>query len=1403
MCDNTELPDAHIARLQKIRKQNDPNSTSFANTLHNNIHTALKGENKFILELLQNADDAPISDNETSVHILQMDEYLVFIHTGKPFSHQDVEKICDNAQDRFTDKSSDLNKTGYKGIGFKSIFSIAKRVHIMSAKDYSFRFDEDYFAQKNTVDSKYPWPVIPLWTDFNEIPSKIIPEVKKLNLPEHATFFILTLREQEDVHQQVALFKDYPPNILFLRNISKISFSSASNKWQLSRHKINNQQLRIDIDNKPSSYWFLHHFDFDINPSIKAAMLKLKDVECPQRLKEATQSRMTLAVAITEDGHLNRIQTGRFFCSLPTQVQCEIPALINADFLLNAERTQLVENVWNKFLINKIAGFMFEWMAELAKSDMYISQILTIFPPMQLSYRNAWFSQAYQSSFEIAKNSIAFLPDYYDKNRLLKLAEACHDSTGFFKAFPEVKSTLPLINNAVKNINVIMAHIQKVININDVFLLLPSYITADSTLEFQEKILLFFNQNNLTMEQKKTLYNNIELFNESEKLKSIKVLYFKSDGVEFPFKLEVEFIHPALYKNSGIKNFLTDLGVKSFDAINFIRDRLVPMINDNKLEVSNYIKAHAFLLNYQESFSDYDHVWTVFKKIPVYLSSEKMTYADGCYLAHVYNPKFDVELLPISPLDIYVSHGYLKINSNLEKWRGYFLKLGMVEEPTLRVLPRVSADDIKRMLLTLGDLYIKYLMAQYKIESENFEIENFHYIELLDYVKDSIYASQYFWPNITKCYNVLIKNPSYLRINNQRIKILSIIQYAFHMHEVSMTENNECFKSRELFTESIDENFKPFLKIAKFPVKIDTALANYLGFNTELSLTDCLNILTRLDESSDINISVYALVLRRILTLTSSARDIEDRKKQMRNWQGRLPAHDGTLQNKEQIHCFAITWAEINPSAYWLMQFKGFSQKDLLELSAIFSIDILTNEKAVVEFVNPKSEPTIKNIINERCHYLAVIMAKENKIDAKELLTKYQNAIAKVDFVVANELFLKHKDKPGIHLQNLFCYQKANVLYIDVAFGISSRTLLHISNFITELLSLNGKADELLSTIIELPQERLALLMSKEGYTQEVLHRSLNPAGAQSLPSESRLAAHTNKTSESMKDDSSSQASSSNPSQLERQSVEKLQYANALSQKPELKNQDDDDELGQGLSTRMQSMGLDSESERLPSTFTPDVSVVECLKNQAVMNNSLPNPEGFVETAHRSSLPPVKIGHVPVNTNREMNISSRSNSNSRSPAESQVLNEIGFWAEHYIFLFLHAHYAKKYPITETHDGFMFQAQNRRLGLVPYRLIWHNKQKESYGHEGHRDFTLLKGNEERAIEIKGTVCDRNQGAVVHVSEKEWQEMKQYKNHYYLYRVFNVGKKNISFSKIKDPARAVQNNQIPIQEVKLKW
>ena len=365
----------HIKTLHEQRAKNDKNSSTLAQTLETTIFTPFKSDHKFIFELLQNADDA--SDRkETEANIilkrsLNNRDYLIFSHSGRHFTEQDVEKICDNSQQHFQDKLISTKKIGYKGIGFKSVFSIADCVHIIS-DNYNFRFDQNYFSEKNKGGFSYPWPIIPIQNDE----SSLMPDIKSFVRKEHVTF-ILQIRSGMRIESEMQFIKENRNLMLFLKNVSKISLLDNLSSTNISVQAVGNVK-KFFINNLFVDSWLMEEVVFDIPQEASEFLKSLQDSECPQRLKAAVQTKIIFSAQITTEDKIIPIAKGQPFCYLPTQVNCGFPFFVNADFLLNSERSRIIDNRWNAFLMSYVGYGQLMFLAELTKHEEYHSQIFKL-----------------------------------------------------------------------------------------------------------------------------------------------------------------------------------------------------------------------------------------------------------------------------------------------------------------------------------------------------------------------------------------------------------------------------------------------------------------------------------------------------------------------------------------------------------------------------------------------------------------------------------------------------------------------------------------------------------------------------------------------------------------------------------------------------------------------------------------------------------------------------------------------------------------------------------------------------------------------------------------------------------------------------------------------------------------
>ncbi len=221
-------------QIQELFRQNSNynnpsqavNLASSLDTLSSDLYT---DSNRFIYELLQNADDSCKTINPIKVWVRLFENDLVIAHTGSAFSDLDVRGICNINNGT---KRSDLTKTGYKGIGFKAVFGQSKKVTIYSDNEY-FSFDSSYdhnwkwdvskkeWEIENDRKFSMPWQIIPIYSEKEDLSRDVTKFIKAVGA-NVAT--IISLSNTDETMEAIRTITQNPNTFIFLKNICQINF---------------------------------------------------------------------------------------------------------------------------------------------------------------------------------------------------------------------------------------------------------------------------------------------------------------------------------------------------------------------------------------------------------------------------------------------------------------------------------------------------------------------------------------------------------------------------------------------------------------------------------------------------------------------------------------------------------------------------------------------------------------------------------------------------------------------------------------------------------------------------------------------------------------------------------------------------------------------------------------------------------------------------------------------------------------------------------------------------------------------------------------------------------------------------------------------------------------------------
>ena len=338
--------------------ERDAKNTS--NALHAIMGDLYTETERFVFELLQNADDQPEDGEMVNVKLKTLEENLLFLHTGKPFTEDDVESISSIGD---STKKKDTEKTGYKGIGFKSVFSDADTVYIDSG-NFSFAFDRNspLYPEGANMD-EIPWQIKPIWEERYRLPKEVQKEDLYFLAPVGIALNVGS-EKIETYNDRISELLVKPQFTLFLRNVGEISFESKGRETITIRKQVTESGIVQITSNNISENWITKDYIIDIPAETKDAIQNEKLV--PAKLKEATKTKITFATKI-ENGTICPVDDAVLYTYLPTKVDdFGFKFLVNADFLTTASREQIhFKNIWNRFLFSQIGSSLLDWVKSL------------------------------------------------------------------------------------------------------------------------------------------------------------------------------------------------------------------------------------------------------------------------------------------------------------------------------------------------------------------------------------------------------------------------------------------------------------------------------------------------------------------------------------------------------------------------------------------------------------------------------------------------------------------------------------------------------------------------------------------------------------------------------------------------------------------------------------------------------------------------------------------------------------------------------------------------------------------------------------------------------------------------------------------------------------------------------
>lgn len=280
-------------------------------------------------ELLQNADDAGASEARVSVE----NDRFVFEHNGEDFIEAHFASIC---RFGYSNKRA-LHTIGFRGIGFKSTFSLGDRVELFTPT-LAVAFERARFTQPHWIDSRY------LTSGTTRV------EVAIANPLLH-----------REVEKNLEEWLKSPVSLLFFKKIRSLRIGDSEVHWQSLGTGPVAESEWMALGNKADDPFLLVRSGEEAFPD--------------EALDEIRKERM-LGAEDSGDFPPCRVEIvlgakGRLYVVLPTGVETELPFACNAPFIQDPARLKIKDpetSSTNRWLLKRAgelaASAMMEWLGQ-------------------------------------------------------------------------------------------------------------------------------------------------------------------------------------------------------------------------------------------------------------------------------------------------------------------------------------------------------------------------------------------------------------------------------------------------------------------------------------------------------------------------------------------------------------------------------------------------------------------------------------------------------------------------------------------------------------------------------------------------------------------------------------------------------------------------------------------------------------------------------------------------------------------------------------------------------------------------------------------------------------------------------------------------------------------------------
>lgn len=867
----------HIAAIQQRWLAADRRiAATTANALSDIINSVFGDPARIGYELLQNADDAARQEGlHIEVEFYLLDRHLLVQHNGKPFSPQDVEALCRYGApgkgpeaEAASEKQYDLKKTGYKGIGFKSVFNIADKVWVLS-DGYTFRFDKSHW-QMNAM----PWQIVPVFTPREEMPGEAKPYLR-----DGWVHFILEIRDFEDpktinlIKRKTALLFEKEHIILFLRHIMRVSMAFQDPRSgeivpyrELARR--NEEQIfTLEKQEKGAhpvrTRWQVSTFETPVPEAVRRALEPLDKRQCPEKLKRAEAIEISFAALLRDDNSIVPLDLPLLFSYLPTQKRYRFSFLANSNFLMNEARTELLDEAWNEFLFEQIGYYQFHWFRELAGDRRFrfeFAGLLVKYADSNPEPRN----RRLNAGVERARREVAFVP-VLDGGALRKAPETIIDQTELSTGLGDrqlvresfEEQQLEIADPNIKQIDNLISVGARQFGrqqLRDAIRQSNRYRKPEENIRLVEFLFKRIKSIPNLAEQidwEEVLSDTPFLLSQEKALREPRELYLPVENPELPFSLPMAFLHKKAFEalaseNKTLREWLLHLGAALPRPAEIIRRGVFALIREGEVAAGNAIAIGRYIFRHylQLSGSELDKL----SELPVLAIRNNLLKVSSAYLADAYEPRLPLEHLLKD--DIFISPAYIAEGESPGAWNRFWSRLGARQEMDVELkeayLPWNA--ETKR---EYGD-YLAFLEAHLPPFNRKARhgLQNMVLPTYIEYASGFEFALAYWRILLSEKWGEVRRKCGKCRFQHSQgnAPIPSYFEYLVRVRPFFPAQDGLCHPTTEVYSASLKPLVGNLRPVSALPMSPEQEA--FLGIVAEPGLEGCLGLLEEIARAS-------------------------------------------------------------------------------------------------------------------------------------------------------------------------------------------------------------------------------------------------------------------------------------------------------------------------------------------------------------------------------------------------------------------------------------------------------------------------------------------------------------------------------------------------------------------------